>query len=360
MATDPLRTKLCDLLDIELPIVCFTHCRQVAVAVTGAGGFAVLGEAMHTADEIAADIHWIRDRVAGRAFGIDLVLPSSAPRSGTPDELYAEIPERHRAFADGIKQKYGVPEPTGPVALRQWGGLTQQMARRQIDVLLDERVPVIATGLGSPDFLFDAAHERGLAVFGLVGAARQARRQIERGADAIVAQGYDAAGHTGAMGTFSVVPAVASVAGDVPVLAAGGVTTGRHLAAALCLGAAGVWTGTVWLASQESDEDPLVIERILSASGEDTSRTACLSGKTMRVLDCPWTEEWARPEAPEVLRSPYQMLLTSSYLQGANDAGRPDLMTEAVGQGVGFVTERRPASEILHAMAAEARAVLAG
>ncbi len=359
MPADPMRTKLCRLLEVEFPVICFTHCRQVAVAVTNAGGFSVLGEAMHAAEKIASDIHWIRDRVNGKPFGVDLVLPSSAPPSGTPDELYAEIPARHRSFAEEIKQKYDVPEPTGPIALRQWGGLNKQMARAQIDVLLDERVPVIATGLGSPDFLFAAAHERGLKVFGLVGATQQAVKQIARGADAIVAQGYDAAGHTGAMGTFSIVPDVASIAGDVPVVAAGGVTTGRHLAAALCLGAAGVWTGTVWLASRESDEDPLVIERILAASGDDTSRTACISGKTMRVLNCPWTDEWATPGAPNVLRSPYQMLLTSSYLQGANDARRADLMTEAVGQGVGFVSERRPAAAILHGMVEEARAVLA-
>jgi NAD(P)H-dependent flavin oxidoreductase YrpB (nitropropane dioxygenase family) len=221
-------------------------------------------------------------------------------------------------------------------------------------------VPVIATGLGSPDFLIGAAHERGLRVFGLIGKLRQAERQLARGVDAIVAQGYDAAGHTGAMGTFSIVPEVVSIAGSTPIIAAGGVTTGRHLAAALCLGAAGVWAGTVWLASLESDIDPLVKERILAATGDDTTRTACISGKTMRILKCPWTEEWSKPGAPPILRSPYQMLLSSEYLQGANDHRRGDLMTEAAGQGVGFVTERRSTLRIIREMVDEARAVLAG
>ncbi len=346
------------MLEIEHPIICFTHSKAVAVSVTNAGGFAVLGEAMHTVDEIAQDVDWIRQRVAGRPFGIDLVFPAKAPPSGTADDLYARIPGTHVDFAAGIKERFGVPEPTNPVALRQWGGLNSQMARAQINVLLDVRVPVIATGLGCPDFLFDAAHERGVKIFGLVGMARQAARQIERGADVIVAQGYDAAGHTGAVGTFSVVPQAVAVAGDVPVVAAGGVATGRHVAAALCLGASGVWLGTAWLASLESDLDPVLIERILGAVGDDTSRSPSISGKTMRVLKCPWTEEWDGPDAPDVLRSPYQMLLTSNYLQGANDASRPDLMTEAVGQGVGFVRERKSAADIYRELAVEAREVL--
>jgi NAD(P)H-dependent flavin oxidoreductase YrpB (nitropropane dioxygenase family) len=355
---DPLHTRLCDLLGVELPIICFTHCKEVAVEAIRAGGFAVLGEAMHTADEIAAHIRWLREQVGDRPFGIDLVLPRSAPRSATADEIYAEIPEPHRDFAERIRETYDVPPPTRSVALRQWGGLSQDRAKAQIDVLLDERVPVIATGLGSPDFLIPAAHERGLKVFGLVGATKQALWHASRGADVIVAQGYDAAGHTGAMGTFSIVPEVVAAVGDLPVVAAGGVTTGRHLAAALCLGACGVWTGTAWLAAVESDVDPLVKQRILGATGDDTSRTACISGKTMRVLRCPWTDEWEKPGAPPVLRSPYQMLLTSDYLQGANDARRPDLMTEAVGQGVAFVRDEQSVRDILLGMAAEARDVL--
>jgi NAD(P)H-dependent flavin oxidoreductase YrpB (nitropropane dioxygenase family) len=343
------------MLDIELPIVAFTHCKEVAVAAINAGGFAVLGEAMRSADDIAADVHWLRERIGERPFGIDLVLPSSAPPSATPEELIAEIPAEHRAFAERIKLEYEVPEPANPVALRQWGGLNKRIGNAQIDVLLDERVPVIATGLGSPDFLIDAAHERGLRVFGLIGMAHQAERQLARGVDAIVAQGYDAAGHTGAMGTFSIVPQVAAIAGATPVIAAGGVTTGRHLAAALCLGAAGVWAGTVWLASHESDVEPVVKQRLLAATGDDTTRTACISGKTMRILKCPWTEEWEQPDAPAILKSPYQMLLSSDYIQAANDHLRGDLMTEAAGQGVGFVTEARATADILGEMARDAR-----
>lgn len=359
MSIDPLHTRLCDLLGVDRPIICFTHCREVAVAASRAGVFPVLGEALRSMDEIARDIGWIRERI-GSNFGIDLVLPARSPRSADPDELLAEIPDAQRAFAERIKQKYDVPDPRGDVLLRKWGGNNQKIAREQIGILLDEAVPVIATGLGAPDFLFDEARDRGIRLIALIGATRHAIRQIERGADMIVAQGYDAAGHTGSMGTFSLVPEVVSVAGDVPVIAAGGVTTGRHLAAALCLGAVGVWTGTVWLASDESDVDPLVKQRILGASGADTTRSATLSGKTMRVLSCPWIDEWESAEAPAVLQSPHQMLLTSDYLQGANDARRADLMTEAVGQGVAFVKRAQPVAAIVDEMIDEACRVLSG
>jgi NAD(P)H-dependent flavin oxidoreductase YrpB (nitropropane dioxygenase family) len=358
MAKDPLRTKLCEMLGIEFPIIAFTHCKDVAVAVINAGGFAVLGEAMHTPDEIAADIKWIRERVDGKPFGIDLVVPASVPPAGALDELTGKIPETHREFARQIKEKYQVPDPKGPVALHQWGGLNQEMARAQLEVLLDERVPVLASGLGSPVFILEAAHDLGIKVFGLIGKTRQAKRQIEAGVDAIIAQGYDAAGHTGAMGTFSIVPEVVSIAGETPIIAAGGVTTGRHLAAALCLGAAGVWTGTLWLASRESDVDMIVKEKLLAATADDTSFSNCISGMTMRTLKCPWTEEWAKPEAPPVLPAPYPMILSSEYIQGANDHRREDLMTEAAGQGVGFVTTMKPARQIVFDMVDEALTAL--
>jgi NAD(P)H-dependent flavin oxidoreductase YrpB (nitropropane dioxygenase family) len=357
MPKDPLRTKLCDLLGIEFPVIAFTHCKDVVAAVVNGGGFAVLGEAMHTPDEIAADIKWIRSRVGDKPFGIDLVLPSSAPPAGNLDELLAKIPESHRQFARQIKERYDVPQPKSGEALHQWGGLNQEIARRQLDVVLEERAPVFVSGLGSPAFIIEAAHGRGMKVFGIVGRARQAKREIEAGVDAIVAQGYDAAGHTGNIGTFSIVPEVVAVAGDTPVVAAGGVTTGRHLAAALCLGATGVWTGTIWLASRESDSDMIVKEKLLAATADDTVYSKAISGFPMRVLKCPWTEEWGKPDAPPPLGSPYQMLLSSEYIQAANDHRRADLMTEAAGQGVAFVTAMKPARQILFDMVDEALGV---
>jgi NAD(P)H-dependent flavin oxidoreductase YrpB (nitropropane dioxygenase family) len=342
------------MLEVEYPIVAFTHCKDVAVAVINSGAFAVLGVGHTHPDEIAASIQWIRDRISGKAFGVDIVLPASSHVQSTLQELVAEIPDEHRKFAEHIKKKYEIPDPKGPLMMHEWSGLSQKMARAKLDVLLDERVPVLASGLGSPAFILETAHERGMKVISLVGKTRQAKRQIEAGVDAIVAQGYDAAGHTGATGTFSIVPDVVSIAGDTPIIAAGGVTTGRHLAAALCLGAAGVWTGTLWLASRESDTDMIMKERLVASTAEDTSRSTYISGMSMRTLRCPWTEEWARPEAPEPLAAPYQMLLSADYIQASNDHKRADLMTEAAGQGVGFVTALKPARQIVYDLVEEA------
>jgi NAD(P)H-dependent flavin oxidoreductase YrpB (nitropropane dioxygenase family) len=356
MAKNPLHTKLCDMLGLEFPIMAFTHCKDVVAAVVNAGGFAVLGEAMHTPEHIEDDIRWIRSRVGDKAFGIDLVLPASAPGADTLEKLLEGIPEEHRKYAQSIKDKYNVPDPKGEQALHQWGGLNQEIARKQLEVILEQRAPVFMSGLGSPAFILDAAHERGMKVFGLVGKTRQAKREIEAGVDGIIAQGYDAAGHTGPVGTFSIVPEVAAIAGDTPVIAAGGITHGRHLAAALCLGAQGVWTGTMWLASRESDSDMIIKEKLLAATADDTVYSKSVSGFPMRVLKCPWTEEWAKPDAPRTLASPYQMLLSSDYIQGANDHRRADLMMEAAGQGVAFVTSMKPARQMVFDMVEEALA----
>lgn len=345
----PLHTQLCDKLGIEYPIVAFTHCKDVAVAVINAGGFAVLGEAMHTPDHIAADIKWIRERIGGKPFGIDLVLPSSVPEERTVEQLLAEIPQEQRDFEQKIKQKYDVPDPKQAPDIHIWGGLDQKRALAQVEVVFDEKVPVFASGLGSPAFLLKRAHQLGIQVWGLVGRPRQAKKQIDAGTDVIIAQGFDAAGHTGNIGTFSIVPQVVDAARGtgVPVLAAGGVTTGRHLAAALALGADGVWTGSLWLASRESDVNLPLKERLIEAETDDTVYSNCISGYTMRTTRCPWHDEWMGPEAPAVLKPPLQMILSSNYIQGSLDYQRKDLMTEAAGQGIHYVTEMKPARQIL-------------
>ncbi|MBS0391216.1 MAG: nitronate monooxygenase [Proteobacteria bacterium] len=352
----PLHTQLCEKLGIEYPVVAFTHCKDVAVAVINAGGFAVLGEALHTPDQIAADIKWIRERIGGKPFGIDLVLPSSVPEEKTVDELLAMIPQEQRDFERQIQRKYNVPDPKIAPDIHHWGGLDQKRALDQLDVIFDERVPVFASGLGSPAFLLKRAHELGMQVWGLVGKPRQAKRQIEAGTDVIIAQGYDAAGHTGNIGTFSIVPQVVDAARGtgVPVIAAGGVTTGRHLAAALALGADGVWTGSLWLTSRESDLNMPLKERLLEAETEDTMYSNCISGYTMRTTRCPWHDEWMSDAAPAVLKPPLQMILSSNYIQGSLDYQRKDLMTEAAGQGIHYVKEMKPARQILSDIVEEA------
>jgi len=357
MAKNPLHTKLCDSLGIEFPIVAFTHCKDVAAAVINAGGFAVLGETPHTPEEIEADIRWLRERIAGKPFGVDLVFPASVPPIGAVEELIAAIPERQRAFAEDIKRRHKIPPPKKTPELYDLGWMTRDVPRKQLEVVLEERVPVLASGLGNPAFILEAAHARDMQVWGLIGKPRQAKRELEAGVDVIVAQGIDAGGHTGPIGTFSIVPQVAALAGDTPVIAAGGITTGRHLAGAITLGAAGVWTGTVWLPSRESDVDMIIKEKILAATADDTSFSDCISGFTMRTLKSTWHEEWASPAAPPAAPAPYQLLLFAEIKQSAIDWGLESFMTEAAGQGVGFVDTMKPARQIVFDMAAEALAV---
>lgn len=354
MARNLLHTRLCESLGIEYPIVAFTHCRDVVAAVTNAGGFAVMGETHHTPDEIEADIKWIREKVGGKPFGIDLLFSASTPAQGTIEELKSQIPAEQRAFAEDIKKRHHIPPPKGRSDLYDFGWLNQDTPRRQLEVVLEEKVAVLAAGLGSPVFTLEAAHARGMQVWGLIGKPRQAQRQLDAGVDAIVAQGIDAGGHVGPIGTFSLIPQVAAMAGDTPVIAAGGITTGRHLAGALTLGASGVWTGTVWLASHESDREMVIKEKLLAATMEDTSNSTCVSGFTMRTLRTQWHEEWARPEAPKPAPAPYQLLLIADVKQAAVDFGLEDFMLEAAGQGVGFITELKSAKQIVLDMAEEA------
>jgi NAD(P)H-dependent flavin oxidoreductase YrpB (nitropropane dioxygenase family) len=354
VARDPLRTKLCETLGIEYPIVAFTHCKDVVAAVTNAGAFAVMGETHHSPDEIAADIKWIREKVGDKPFGIDLVFPASVPPEATIDELKAKIPEEQREYTEEIKRRHELPTAKNTPELYDLGWMTQDLPRKQLEVVLDEKVAVLAAGLGSPQFVLDSAHERGVQVWSLVGKPRQAKRALESGVDAIIAQGIDAGGHTGNIGTFSIVPQIRAIAGDTPVIAAGGITTGRHLAGAITLGAAGVWTGTVWLASRESDRDMIIKEKILAANATDTRYSDCVSGFTMRTLNSKWHEEWASPDAPDPAPAPYQLLLFADVKQIAVDWNIESFLTEAAGQGVDFVTKMKPAKQIVNDMVEEA------
>ena len=354
MQKNPLHTKLCDSLGIEYPIVAFTHCKDVVAAVTNAGAFAVMGETHHTPEQIEADIKWIREKVGGKPFGIDLVFPASVPPMGSIEELKSKIPAEQRAFTEDIKKRYELPEPKREPELYELGWMTQDVPRKQLEVVLDENVAVLASGLGSPVFILEAAHARGMQVWGLIGKPRQAKRELEAGVDAIIAQGIDAAGHTGTIGTFSIVPEIVAIAGDKPVIAAGGITTGRHLAGAVALGAAGVWTGTLWLACRESDREMVIKEMIINAGVTDTRHSACISGFTMRTLNSKWHEEWARPDAPKPAPAPYQLLLFAEIKQSAMDWGIEPFMTEAAGQGVGFIDSMKPARQIVFDMVDEA------
>ncbi|HJN92003.1 MAG TPA: nitronate monooxygenase family protein [Dehalococcoidia bacterium] len=360
MAIDPLRTKICDLVGCEFPIFAFTHCKDVAAAVSNAGGVGVLGELGRTPDEIVEDIAWLRERVGDKPFGIDLVFPASIPASTmNMEDLEAQIPQEHREFVSDLMTRHDIPAATQPPAGGPMSGmvgmLSQENARKQLDAAIETNVPIIASGLGSPAFAVEAAHARGIKLMGLIGRVRQAQREVDAGVDMIVAQGYDAGGHTGEIGTFTLLPRVTAIAGDTPVLCAGGVGTGQHLAAALCLGASGVWCGSLWLASRESDMAFKVKEKLMEATEEDTIRSRALTGKPARQLKTDFNLAWEEPGAPEPLTMPLQGLLIRDLQLAVREQQAQDFMGTPLGQVVGQITEMRPCAEILFDMVEGAR-----
>lgn len=367
MSSDPLHTRLCEDLGIEFPVVAFTHCKDVVAEVVNAGGLGVLGELSRTPDEIAADIKWLRERVGNRPFGIDLIFPASIPPTTiNREDLEAQIPQEHRDFVKRIMAEFNIPEaktavPQGEQRGRSlFGFMSNENARKQAEVVLEERVPLLASGLGNPAFLIDAAHARGMKVFGLIGNTRQALREAEAGVDYIIAQGYDAGGHTGEIGTFSLVPQVVDAVAPTPVLAAGGVGSGRHLIASLALGAVGVWTGTVWLTARESDTNIIVKQKILDATERDTLRTRSHTGKPARFLRTAYEEMWERPDAPKPLPMPLQPLLVAELQTAINQHKVAELMSSPAGQVVGMIKELKPARQILFDIIDEARDILDG
>ena len=358
MQGDPLHTRLCDEYGCEVPIVAFAHTKDVIAAVSNAGGIGILGATGSTVDELRSDIAWIREKIGDKPFGIDLLVPASFVE-GNREDLEAMIPQEHRDFVAKLKSDNNVPDPKEKRRGGELAGAenTLRRARALLDVLFEERVPIFASGLGSPAFIVEQAHDAGMKVWGLVGLPRQARRQVEAGIDVIIAQGYDSGGHSGTIGTFTLVPEVVELTegSDTLVLAAGGVSNGRHLAAALAMGAAGVWTGTIWLATHESETAMFLKQRLIDARVEDAVQSRAMTGKPVRQLRSNYSDAWKQPEAPEPLQMPLQGMLVGNLLQDIRDAKIEDWMTTAAGQSVVGIHEIKPAAEVVYSLVEQAQ-----
>jgi len=364
-----LRTKICDILGIEYPIIQAgmgptagggrgaAATAELVAAVSEAGGLGVIGGAGSTPDQLREQIRKVRS-LTSKPFGVDLLLPSNVAtlpdqRDGAAGDWRTQIPREYWDAIATLKQQFGIPDvvrerPVAPPRID---------VKEQMEVVFEERVPVFASGLGNPAPYVPRCHELGIKVIALVGNVKNARRVAEGGADIVVAQGHEAGGHTGRIGTLALVPQVVDAVAPVPVVAAGGIADGRCLAAALALGAYGVWCGTAFLATYEANISELQKERILAASEEDTRVTRLYSGKTMRNITNPLIEAW---EALNIKALPMglQGLLISDLIAGIRQIGREELMMNAAGQIAGLIKTLRPAREVVDAMVDGAAEIL--
>ncbi len=347
-----MRTDLCEQFGIDYPIFAFTPSEHVAAAVSRAGGLGVLGcVRFNDADELDTTLDWLDDNTDGKPYGVDVVMPMKIPTEGSSVDLGAMIPQGHKDFVDETLRKLGVPplpEGEGREGVLGW---LHSMARSHVDVALRHRPVLIANALGSPPVdVIEQCHEAGLKVAALAGAAKHAMTHVQNGVDIIVAQGYEAGGHTGEIASMVLTPEVVDAVGDVPVLGAGGIGSGRQIAASLALGAQGVWTGSIWLGTQEYQNlqsSAGWTTAFTRATSADTVRTRIYTGKPARLLKTKWTEAWAEEGAPAPLPMPLQNLLVSDAHNRINASGDPDVISMPVGQIVGLMNQVRPVSEVM-------------
>src|ERR687896_339796 len=322
-----MRTEVCETFGIEFPLFAFSHCRDVVAAVTNAGGLGVLGAVAYTPDRLEEELRWIDDHVGGRPYGVDVPVP--------------DLSASGDAGGGGLQ-------------------VTRQGANELIDVALAHPIRLIASALGPPPpIMVEKARAAGIPVAALVGTVEHARRQVAAGADLIVAQGGEAGGHTGEISTMVLVPEVVDAVAPLPVLAAGGIATGRQMAAAMALGAAGVWCGSVWLTTEEAETAPTVKQKMLAATSRDTVRSRSRTGKPARQLRSAWTEEWDGPDSPGALPMPLQMIVAEGAMRPIDKAaergneGARQLANYFVGQVVGLMNTVKPARQVVYDMIEE-------
>ena len=360
-----VRTPFCDLLGIEHPIVGFTPSEHVAAAVSRAGGLGVLGcVRFNDPAELDTVLDWMDRSTGGHPYGIDVVMPAQVPAEGAATDLNQLIPEAHKAFVAQTLLRLGVPPlPDGAQAADGVLGWLHSVARKHVEVALAHPARLIANALGPPPpDVIASAHDRGMLVAALAGKPEHARRQVASGVDIVVAQGYEAGGHTGEIASMVLIPEVVDAVGPrTPVLAAGGIGSGRQVAAALALGAAGAWMGSAWLLTQEYQQlstAPAVQQALLQATSSDTVRSRIYSGKPARLLKNKWTDAWEQPGAPEPLPMPLQNLLVSEAHQRLMHSGQPDVVPMPAGQVIGRITEVRPVADVMAALVRETGEVL--
>ncbi|MET9667042.1 nitronate monooxygenase [Streptomyces sp. NPDC006475] len=340
-----METELSKRLGIEHAIFGFTPFPAVAAAITRAGGFGVLGAVRYTApDDLRRDLDWMQEHSDGKPYGLDVVMPAKKVEGVTEADVEAMIPEGHRQFVRDTLAKHGVPQlAEGEAAGWRITGWMEEVARTQLDVAFQYPIRLLANALGSPPGdVVNRAHDQDVLVAALAGSAHHAERHAEAGIDIVVAQGYEAGGHTGEIASMVLTPDVVDAVDPLPVLAAGGIGSGEQIAAALALGAQGAWLGSLWLTTTEADlHSRALTAKLLAAGSGDTVRSRALTGKPARQLRTEWTDAWDGPDGPGTLPMPLQGLLVAEAVSRIQKHEVVPLLGTPVGQIVGRMTSER-------------------
>jgi NAD(P)H-dependent flavin oxidoreductase YrpB (nitropropane dioxygenase family) len=357
-----VHNDLCERLGIEFPIFAFTHCRDVAAAVSNAGGMGVLGAVGFSAEELEVELSWLDEHVGDNPYGVDIVIPGKYEGMDEIDpvkleaELRAMIPEEHRTFAKKILADHGVPELDGGPR-RELLGWTAATAAPLVEVILRHpKVKLVANALGTPpNDVIAQVHDHGMLMAALAGSVKHALNHKRAGVDIVICQGSEGGGHTGDVGSIVLWPEVIDAVAPLPVLAAGGIGSGRQMAAAMVLGASGVWTGSLWLTVEEADVPPKQMESYLKATSRDTVRSRSFTGKPCRLLKNDWTDAWEAPGNPKPLGMPLQMMVAIECVSRghAYPEEARDVNFNPCGQIIGRATQVRRTKDVVLGMVEE-------
>jgi NAD(P)H-dependent flavin oxidoreductase YrpB (nitropropane dioxygenase family) len=364
-----LHTTLCDLLEIRYPILqagmgvntpysLTATSPELVAAVSNAGGLGVLGLGLMAPDEISEQVVRTK-KLTSQPFGVDLLFPTLGG-VGSFEELLAKIPDEYWRFVEKLQREFGIPPPREKITPAQWINMASPaLVMKQFEVLLEERVPLFVSGLGNPAPVIDRAHQQGMKVMACVGNVKTAKRVAASGVDAIAATGWEAGGHGGRIGIFTLVPQVVDAVHPIPVVAAGGIADGRQVAAALMLGAQGVWVGSLFLATEEAPIPQWYKALILMADDEGTAKSASWTGKLMRHFHTPITDAWAQ-SGLKPLAMPLQGMLMWDIVAGAIEAGKYEHAAQLIGQGIAMTKEIKPARCVVEDLVQGALATLKG
>jgi|TARA_Y100000816_G_scaffold139561_1_gene98858 NAD(P)H-dependent flavin oxidoreductase YrpB (nitropropane dioxygenase family) len=359
-----MNSKICELLDIEFPLVAFTHCRDVVVAVSKAGGCGVLGAVGMSPEQLEKELKWIDDHIDGKPYGVDVLIPNKMVDQSEKfdaDKLKNMIPQEYADYRADILENHDIEAAELRTIDTAGSSFAQNTkadgAKALLDVAFSHPIKLIANALGvPPDWMLEMGKQNDVKVAALLGTAQHAINQVKAGVDILVVSGTEAGGHCGSVSTMVLIPEVHKAIqpyGDVPILAAGGIVTGQQMAAAMAMGASGAWCGSVWLTTVESEVPPVIKEKMVAANSSETVRSRSRTGKHSRQLVSPWTDAWESDKAPDPLPMPLQPMVAEPALQKVNKLaeggheGARELSTYWVGQGVGLMNATISASDVV-------------